>query len=235
MTNYDVRLSSPNYNVNLSNEDQYNIGLNYETPLKSIQYTNLIIDDISSQFNGTTQIFSITVNGEPYTPVNEQQLIISINEVVLSPGIDYQISGSSIYFTNPPASGNEFFGVALQTTADLTRTIAFLIDNGSQDILPGSKGFLALDVSGDIESWTLLSDVSGSIAIDIEKCTYNDFPSNFTSIVGSEFPVLNNQIKNKDDNLTTWNKQINIGDVLNFKVLSCTGIQKCSVLLKLKI
>ena len=235
MSNYDVVVSSPNFNVNLVPEDQFNIGVNYEAPLRSIQYTNLILDNISSQFNGTTTLFQLSVNGQPYTPANEQQLVISINGIILRPLIDYQVSGSTLSFTIPPALGANFSGIALQTTADLTRTIVFMVDNGSQDITPGNKGYLTLDVTGTLESWTILSEATGTIAFDIEKSSYSDFPNNFTSIVGSEYPILNNQNKNKDDNLTTWSKTLELGDVLRFDVLSCTGVQRCSVFLKLKI
>lgn len=233
--NYNVTVSSPNFGVNLVSPDEYNVGVNYEAPLRSIQYTNLILDNIAASFNGTTTIFQLSVNGTPYTPQNEQQLLISINGTILQPIIDYQVSGSTISFTNPPTNGQSFSGVALQTIADLTRTVVFLIDNGSQDITPGNKGFLTLDVTGTIESWTVLSEYPGYIAIDIQKSVYSDFPNNFNSIVGSEFPNLYNQTKNKDDNLTTWQKTIDLGDVLKFNVLSCTGIQKCSVFLKIKI
>jgi hypothetical protein len=223
------------YNVRLVRDDEFNVSVNYEAPLKSVQYNNLILDDISSLFDGTATIFPLTVNGSAYFPINEQQLIISINDIMLNPGVDFQVSGSNINFTSPPTDTDYFFGIALQTVADITRTIAFNIDNGSQVIPPGSKGFLTLDISGTLESWTVLSDDTGSIAIDIQKTTYNQFPDGFSSIVGSEFPLLLNRNKNRDDDLTTWNKEITIGDVLNFRVLSCTGITKCSIFLRLKI
>lgn len=226
MTNYDVRLTS---------QDRFTVDVNYEIPLKQVQYNNLIIDDISSQFNGVDVNFTLYVNGEEYFPINEQQLLISINDVLLEPVVDYQISGSTIIFTVPPSSGNNFSGVALVTTADLTRTIVFLIDNGSIDISAGSKGYLTLDVIGEIDSWTILSEDSGSIAIDIRKTSYSDFPNNFVSIVGSEFPTLINQDKNKDDILTTWDNSLQLGDILDFDVLSCNGISKCTLTLKLKI
>ena len=226
MTNYDVRLTS---------QDRFSVDLNYEIPLKQVQYNNLIIDDISSQFNGLESNFTIYINGEEYFPINEQQLIIAIDGTILTPVIDYQVSGSTLTFINPPTNGQFFSGVALVTTADLTRTIVFLIDNGSIDISPGSKGYLSLDVAGAIESWTILSEDTGSIAIDIKKTSYSEFPNNFVSIVGSEYPTLISQDKNKDDNLTTWDKLLNTGDILDFNVLSCNGISKCTLTLRLKI
>lgn len=226
MTNYDVRLTS---------QDRFSVDVNYEIPLKQVQYNNLILDDLASQFDDVQSTFTLYVNGEEYFPINEQQLLISIQNVLLEPVVDYQISGSSIIFTTPPSIGDDFSGVALVTTADLTRTIVFIIDNGSQEIQPGNKGYLYLDVSGEIISWTVLSQDVGNIAVDIRKTNYEDFPDGFSSIVGSEFPILINQNKNKDEQLDTWNKDLSVNDVLDFTVLSCSGIKRCTVTLKLKI
>ena len=211
----------------------YNIGVNYEIPSKSVQYQNLILDSIASQFDGTKTTFDLYVDGEPYTPVNAQGLIISINDVVQSPGVDYTVSGSQIIFTNPPAASSDFFGVALRTVADLTRTINFVLDNGSNDITTGVKGSLGLDVSGRIESWTLVSENEGSIVIDIKKDKYDTYPDSLTSIVGSEYPRLSTQKKNRDESLSTWTTDVVAGDILDFSVVSCTGIQKCSLFLRL--
>ena len=211
----------------------YNIGVNYEIPSKSVQYQNLILDSIASQFDGTKTTFDLYVDGEPYTPVNAQGLIISINDVVLSPGVDYNVSGSQIIFTNPPAASSDFFGVALRTVADLTRTINFVLDNGSNDITSGVKGSLGLDVSGRIESWTLVSENEGSIVIDIKKDKYDTYPDSLASIVGSEYPRLSTQKKNRDESLSTWTTDVVAGDILDFSVVSCTGIQKCSLFLRL--
>lgn len=254
MADYVITLDDDNINVgndylvtlddgespNIGSPD-YRIGVNFEVPSRSIQYTNLILDDISSEFTGSRTVFNLTVNGEPYIPINAQQLIISLNDVILSPGIDYNVSGSTIIFTNPPApnfgtpGSNEFWGVALRTVADLTRTINFVLDNGSFDITPGVKGSLGIDVSGRIESWTIVSEETGSIVIDIRKDRFDTYPNNLTSIVGSEYPRLIGQSKNRDESLSTWLTGIIAGDILDFRVISCTGITKCSLFLRLNI
>lgn len=226
MTDYDVRLTS---------QDRFTVDVNYEIPLKQIQYNNLILDDISSEFDGVQDTFTLYVNGEEYFPVNEQQLIISINNTILSPVVDYQVSGSSISFITPPNTGDLFSGVALVTTADLTRTIVFLIDNGSQPIPPGSKGYLTLDVAGQIQSWTILADNVGSIAIDIKKTSFENFPNDFTSIVNSQYPLLLDGVKATNDDVTAWDETLSPGDILDFEVLSCAGINRCTVTLKLSI
>ena len=233
--NYEVTVTSPDLTINVDDSGAFSASINYEAATKSIQHTNLILDNFSAGFDGATTQFPLTVNGVAYSPSNEQQLIIQINGVVQRPTIDYTISGSTITFVIPPSAGQTFSGVALQTIADLTRTVVFHIDNGSQDITLGSKGVLTLDVAGTIEEWRVLSDQTGTIAVDIEKSTFDNYPNNFSSIVGSEYPVLINQNKRKDEDLTTWSKNLERGDVLKFVVLSCTGIQKCSVFLKLRL
>lgn len=252
MSDYLITLDDDNINVgndylvtlddgespNIGSPD-YRIGVNFEVPSKSIQYTNLILDDISTEFNGIRTVFNLSVNGQPYTPINAQQLIISLNDTILSPGIDYDVSGSTIVFINPPAANisgsNEFWGVALRTVADLTRTINFVLDNGSFDITPGVKGSLGIDVSGRIESWTIVSEETGSIVIDIRKDRFDTYPDNLTSIVGSEYPRLIGQSKNRDESLSTWLTDIVAGDILDFNVVSCTGITKCSLFLRLNV
>lgn len=223
------------YNVTLSSQDKFSVNVNYETPLKQVQYTNLILDDISSYFNGVLTSFSLTVDGENYYPINEQQLLLSIDGVVLTPGVDYQISGNILNFLIPPNSLQQFSGVALVTTADVTRTIMFLIDNGSNTITPGKQGSITIDTNGMIESWTILSEETGNIAIDIKKTSYLDYPNNFSSIVGTNFPQLINQNKGKSDNLDTWDKYLNVNDILEFEVLSAFGIKSCTISLKLKL
>jgi hypothetical protein len=236
MADYNVTIEDDFYDVRADEGlINYNLGVDYEIPTKSNQYSNLIFDSISGSFNGVNQLFPLTVNGEPYFPINEQQLIISVNDIILNPGVDYQVSGSNIFFTTPPTSGHQFFGIALATTADLTRTINVVFDNGSFDIAPGSKGYLNIDVTGTIESWMLVSEDDGYIALDIFKTRYDQFPNGFTSIVGSEFPILTNQRKNRDESLSTWDTNITAGDILDFRVVSCTGISKCSVFLRIKL
>ena len=83
MTNYDVRLTS---------QDRFTVDLNYEVPFKQIQYSNVILDDINVQFDGNQTNFTLYANGEEYFPVNEQQLVISLDGVLQKPVIDYGVT-----------------------------------------------------------------------------------------------------------------------------------------------
>ena len=102
MANYEV--STTNFDVTQNVANDYSIGLNYEAPSKGIQYQNLILDDLSSQFDGAQTVFQLTVDGESYTPLNDQQLIVSVDNTILQPGVGYTVSNNEITFATAPAS-----------------------------------------------------------------------------------------------------------------------------------
>jgi len=222
------------YLVTLNEPGPYRIGVDYEIPTKSIQYGNIILDDISSQFNGTDVVFSLSENSNPYVPVNDQQLLVMLGGSILQPGKDYTLSTDNIIFTTPPTNGQDCTVVALATTADLTRTINYVIDSGSFSMLAGNKGSLTVDVSGVLESIVILSDQQGDLILDIKKSNYSIFPT-FTSIVGGVYPSFTNAQKVRDDNLIGWDKTIVAGDILTFDVIAVNNINRFLISLKLKL
>ncbi len=222
------------YLVTLNEPGPYRIGVDYEIPTKSIQYGNIILDNINSQFTGVAHTFGLFYTGDSYVPINEQQLIVSLNNVILEPLQDFVISNNNIIFTNAPDVGDDVFIIALATTADLTRTINYVIDSGSIAMIAGNKGSVTLDVSGVIESLVILSDQQGDLTLDIKKSTYSTFPT-FTSIVGGVYPQMTNSRKIRDDNLTGWNTTLVAGDILTFDVVAVNNINRFLVSLKLKL
>ena len=241
MPNYNVSVKTSNYNVLSEPQKKYQVGVNYEIPSKYLQYGNEILDTTNWVFNGTDTSFPlIDPGGDPYTPVNDQQLIVAIDGLVQVPGIDYTVSGTTIVFTSAPTSNQKVYVVALSTTADLTRTINFVVDGGSNPIYPGVKGDMTLDVTGKIESFTIIADQDGQIQFDIKKVDYNNFP-NFASICGNERPTLGSisgnvqERINRDTNLTTWNTALNAGDILQFEIVYAINIQRCVVSMKLAL
>lgn len=222
------------YLVTLNEPGPYRIGVDYEIPTKSIQYSNIILDDISSSFNGIGKTFTLRENGVGYVPINDQQILVMSNGNILQPGKDYTLSTNNIIFTTAPAAGVKNTIVALATTADLTRTINYVIDSGSIAMLPGNKGSVTLDVSGIIESVTILSDQQGDLILNIRKSNYLNYPT-FTSIVGGGNIVLNSFRKYKNDVLNNWDKTIVAGDILTFDVVAVNNINRFLVSLKLKL
>tara|TARA_B100001250_G_scaffold182407_1_gene156987 strand:+ start:3089 stop:3763 length:675 start_codon:yes stop_codon:yes gene_type:complete len=221
------------YLVTLNQPGNYNVGVDYEIPSKSIQYGNIVLDGITGM-NGIGKTFALADQGASYNPNNNQQLLVTKNGLLLDPSSDYNISGNEIVFATPPASNDDVVMIALAAAADLTRTVNYVIDSGSTPMLPGDKGKITIDVSGVIESIKVLCDQTGDIVFDISKCTFAQYP-NFTSITSGQQLQLQNTNKHFDDVLNNWVTTIVAGDILSFNVISVTGIRRLLVSLKLKL
>ena len=221
------------YLVTLNEPGKYNVGVDYEIPSKSIQYGNIIVGKTPVQ-DGTETTFSLTDQGAPYNPNNNQQLIVTKNGLFLDPANDYNISGDKIVFATPPATNDDIVIIALAAAADLTRTVNYVIDSGSLPMQVGDKGSLTIDVTGVIENIRVLSDQTGDIVFDISKTTFADFP-NFNSITSGNRVQLVNTNKYFDDVLNNWTSTITAGDILRFDVISVNNIRRVLISLKLKL
>ena len=222
------------YLVTLNEPSPYRIGVDYEIPTKSIQYGNIILNNINSQFTGVAHTFGLTASGDPYVPINDQQLIVVKNNLVMEPIEDFTTSTNNIIFTVAPVAGDDVFIIALATTADLTRTINYVVDSGSISMISGNKGSVTIDVSGVLESLVILSDQQGDLTLDIKKSNYSTFPT-FTSIVGGVYVQMVNSRKVRDDNLNNWNKTLVAGDILTFDVIAVNNINRFLISIKLSL
>lgn len=222
------------YLVTLNEPGPYRIGVDYEIPTKSIQYGNIILDNINSQFTGVGQTFGLTSSGNTYVPINSQQLIVVKNNLVLEPDEDFVTSTNNIIFTVAPNPGDDVFIIALATTADLTRTVNYIVDSGSIAMVAGNKGSITLDVSGILENIVILSDQQGDLILDIKKSNYSTFPT-FSSIVGGTYVQMTDARKVRDDTLSGWSTTIVAGDILTFDVIAVNNINRFLISLKLKL
>ena len=241
MPKYNVSVKSSNYQVLSEPQKKFNVGVNYEIPSKYLQYGNEILNTSGWSFDGTTTGFPlIDSSGDPYSPTNDQQLIVTINGLVQVPGIDYTTNGTGLVFTTAPGATDSVYVVGLSTTADLTRTINFVVDAGSAPMSSGIKGDMTLDVTGKIIGWTLIADQDGNVQFDIQKSDYANFP-NFSSICGTERPQLGNINTgaeariNRNTTITSWSPILNSGDILQFEIVYALNIQRCVVSLKLAL
>ena len=67
-------------------------------------------------FNGSTTLFNITVGGTAFSPPTAYAMLVSLNNVVLNPGVDFSISGATISFAVAPALNTPFFGLIFGDT-----------------------------------------------------------------------------------------------------------------------
>ena len=115
-----------------------------------------------------------------------------------------------------------------------TATIGYVIDGGGVAITTGVAGAgLQVPYACTINSVTLLSDVSGSIVVDIWKDTYANYPPTVAdSITASAKPTLSSATKYEDATLTGWTTSIAAGDILRFNVDSASTVTQVVVILK---
>jgi hypothetical protein len=115
-----------------------------------------------------------------------------------------------------------------------TGSIGITIDGGGSVITTGLKGYLYIPYACTITEWTILSDQSGSIVVDVWKASYASAPPTVTdTIAGTEKPTLSSQIKNQDTSLTSWTTSVAAGDVMAFKVDSVSTVTR--VILSIKV
>ena len=73
----------------------------------------LKLDDISSQFNGSTTTFNLTSGGQAFYPGSPYSLIVSVAGVVQEPESAFQINENQIIFASPPGGSDDFFCIVL--------------------------------------------------------------------------------------------------------------------------
>jgi hypothetical protein len=114
----------------------------------------------------------------------------------------------------------------------------FVIDGNGAAITTGLKGYLTVDFAGTIQQATLLADVSGSIVVNLWKCTYAQFDASSThpvvgdKITSSAPPTITTATKSQDNGLVGWTTSFSAGDIFAFNVDSCTTITRVTLALK---
>jgi hypothetical protein len=118
-----------------------------------------------------------------------------------------------------------------------TSAIEFVIDGGGATITTGMKGYVVVPFACTITQSTLLADQSGSIVVNVYRCTYAQFDAGTThpvaadKITASAPPTISSATKAQDSTLTGWTTAINAGDILAFNVDSVSTVQRVTIAL----
>ncbi len=106
------------------------------------------------------------------------------------------------------------------------------IDGAGSTILTGQKGYLSIPYNCIIKNITLLSDISGSLSLDIWNDSYGNYPPTVAdSIVGGTYPAISSGIKYTDSVLAGWSTSVTGSNVLGFNVVACSGITRLNATL----
>jgi hypothetical protein len=71
------------------------------------------LDDISSQFNGTTTGFTLRRSGTPYSPTPASNILVTVGGVPQPYGTAFTVSGFTILFPQAPPTGASFLAVTI--------------------------------------------------------------------------------------------------------------------------
>ena len=113
-----------------------------------------------------------------------------------------------------------------------TRTLNFVIDGDGAAITTGIKGHVVIDADYTVTGWTVITDQTGSITVDVNRATFTDFPTT-SSIAGTELPTVTSGRKAEDLSLSTWTTTLNARDILEFEVDSASTVELVTVALRL--
>ena len=113
----------------------------------------LKLDDISSQFDGSTSTFNLTLGGQAFFAGNPYTLLISLGGVIQEPISAFTINQNQINFASAPAAGADFFIVVLATTnVEALRTLTIGRRSGAHQIDLHGRSFAVKDRAGNIHS-----------------------------------------------------------------------------------
>ncbi|MBU1871166.1 hypothetical protein KKF17_03560 [Patescibacteria group bacterium] len=102
-------------------------------------------------------------------------------------------------------------------------TLNFIVDGGGSALSTGAKGWIRIPFKMQILGWVITGQPSGSVVVDILKCSYAEFPT-FASIVGTVAPTISSASKNQGDSMVGWVTVLNIGDFVRLSVSSVSTI-----------
>ena len=111
--------------------------------------------------------------------------------------------------------------LAYRKTQDLDN-LEFVLDGGGSVLTAKIYGYIEVPYSCTIKRSTLLADASGSVVVDLYKCTYANFDGSAThpvvgdKITASAPPTLSSAVKAQDSTLTGWTTTMTAGDILEF-------------------
>lgn len=130
--------------------------------------------------------------------------------------------------------GSTAGGFPLAKETSVSRSLVFTVGSGSAVPATGVAGYVVVPFSGTIDRWDIVSDVSGSIVLDVWKRA-GAIPTVSHTIAGSEKPTLSAAQLASDTSLSTWTTAVSAGDVFGVNIDSVSTIKQAILTIRIKI
>ena len=117
--------------------------------------------------------------------------------------------------------------------------LEYTISNLGSALLTGVQPYITMPYAASITGATLVCSPSGSLTIDIWRCSYAQFDGGSThpvsgdSITGSNPLIISSSGTKTTSTLTGWNTSLGQGDILAFNISSASGVTQATVTLYL--
>jgi hypothetical protein len=161
------------------------------------------------------------------------------NETISQLPTAITISGNDILeisqYTGAPGTGytskkiSPLLLAGIAPVATITAVEFIAAGNTGYRLNTGLAGYLVAPYGGLIRSVTLLADTTGTIVINIWKCSNAQFDAGIThpvagdTICGSTPPTITSGVKSLNTSLAGWTTAFSGGDVFAFYVDSTSG------------
>ena len=126
------------------------------------------------------------------------------------------------------STGNVLYNDIIGLSGTINKTVQFgiSIDGNGGTVSTGIKSYIRIPTNIIISGWSIVSETSGLMVIDLWNDTYNNFPPTVAdSISPSLKPTLTGIFtKNQNNSLTTWQTGITGETYIAFFVQSGSGI-----------
>lgn len=214
-------------NIGTNTHDQIDIALNR---LATTSGTNSGDQDLSSYLTDAP------VDNEQYARKNSNWVVISGGSVgVEEAPVDEWIygrqnsswvvvSGITISGVADAPSDGSIYGRKdnTWTPVSITQygTIVFGWNNGTS-VITAQDQEIVLPFAGTITDWTIVSDKSANVSIDLWVDGYAEYPPTvLDTICNSNYVSLTTSDKNTDSTLTGWTKTFSAGDIMKAHIIS---------------
>lgn len=112
-------------------------------------------------------------------------------------------------------------------------TIGATFDGLGSVITPGTVCYVVMPHTCTLSAWTLVSDQTGSMVVDVWKVAYGSFPPLVANtIVGADPPTITASRTGQNQAISAWTMAVTANDAFAFSVTSCSSITRATLSLR---